>query len=172
MTKVYKINGREIPQAGIWQDGDYFSENSTEYVLNLLLEALADKEETKDEINGKQGVLTDNFGKIFEPKQEEIIGGAGGDGYKDPLTGRGLPKQEEYDHYMGYIGKTPESKQSTSLKEEIVEMISEGKTSPDKILSLIQSHLVKEIEKNATIAGAWGIEVLEKKTLIKIINNI
>lgn len=28
------------------------------------------------------------------------------------------PKKEEYDHYMGYIGKTPEPKQSTSLKEE------------------------------------------------------
>lgn len=42
----------------------------------------------------------------------------------------------------------------------------------DQILKLLQSHLLKEVEKNATIAGAWDIEVLDKKTLIKIINNI
>lgn len=44
MTKTYKINGKEIPQAGAWGDDKNFGHNDVNDVVNQLLEALSDKE--------------------------------------------------------------------------------------------------------------------------------
>jgi len=76
-----------------------------------------------------------------------------------------------------------EPKQPTSLKEEIIETIwmAHGQSAvvpntSDKILSLIQSHLVKEIENltQETVLDDLKREfpVLYKQDIIKIINNI
>lgn len=85
-------------------------------------------------------------------------------------------KEEDY-----LSGRQP--KQSTSLKEEIIETIwmAHGQSAvvpntSDKILSLIQSHLVKEIENltQETVLDDLKREfpVLYKQDIIKIINNI
>lgn len=151
--KTYKINGKEISEAyeGLHVSGDYLAGK-----INQLLEALSDKEELKQEEWKGCGICNCKYPQFCEGC------------YKADYKCRVCDN---------------EPKQPTSLKEEIIETIwmAHGQSAvvpntSDKILSLIQSHLVKEIENltQETVLDDLKREfpVLYKQDIIKIINNI
>lgn len=103
------------------------------------------------------------------------------------LSDKEEPKQEEWKPCTCPKGSTDCDKcdgvewikQSTSLKENLADYLTENMYDSSSeelaisILSLIQSHLVKEIEKTteykSPIANDW---LYKKEDIIKIINNI
>jgi len=179
MTKTYKINGKEIPQAGIWEDGKgNFRGMATEDVVNQLIEALADREGYCGWCD--MGVTKSGHLKEcpdYKPKQEDVFG------YNVKIDEQ-MPKDTI--RLEDKKGNSIEIKKSTSLKEEIIETIwtSHGQSTivpntTDKILSLIQSHLLKEIEllpKSKLIQKAGDYYACgygdSRQDIIKIINNL
>jgi len=95
-NKVYRINGKEIKQAGAWEDDKNFGHNDVNDVVNQLLEALSDKQECKHKNTGNCLAC---YREEIEPKQEELV-------ERDPIM--------RNRHIICPI----EPKQSTSLKEE------------------------------------------------------
>ena len=218
MTKTYRINGKEIEELGYLING---SENIVDK-FNSLLEALSDKEESKDlafddflenkygqreeeeEVCfncGGTGIHTyegtkQDWNKIITP---EVIKKAAEGSNEDQRKMVGLePKQEECKHKWkytetetfnkswlnnsnceicdkcGYYVEKP--KQPTSLKSEIQDIlldyrhdIGTSEEGTDKILKLLQSHLVKEIGEYDI--ASWNAEDLQQD-IIKIINNL
>lgn len=148
--KTYKINGKEISEAyeGLHVSGDYLAGK-----INQLLEALSDN---NDECNC---CGWDDHGYTHEP----------GCNLKKALS----DKEEE--------------KQSTSLKEDrnsLKYQVSyllwnennftkeETDKYSEKILSLVKSHLVKEIKGKLVYSEGRDCEIIEKEDIIKIISNI
>jgi hypothetical protein len=178
MTKTYRINGREIEELGYLIDG---SENIVDK-FNSLLEALSDKEESKD--LAFDDFLENKYGQRGE-EEEEICFNCGGTGihtYEEPkqdwnkiITPEVIKKAAEgsNEDQRKMVGL---DKQSTSLKEEIQDIlldyrhdIGTSEEGTDKILKLLQSHLVKEIGEYDI--ASWNAEDLQQD-IIKIINNL
>lgn len=199
MTKTYKINGKAIQELESLYKLDLNPSaywNVVQSRFNQLLEALSDKEETK--LTTGDFVKKDDKGKwvgCLGYEKEGIVVGT------DPLKVIEETKQEECEHLKQKIlhkldGSTEEtcrdcgkdiggSKQSTSLKEAAISLLTGYKTDDrnrfevaDQILKLIQSHLVKETETlEPSKYVQMDSECLEgynicKESIIKIINNI
>lgn len=194
--KTYKINGKEIERLSnkVYPSQDDFNrEIHTKF--NSLLEALSDKEDTNFEVwkHSEKDVY----------KQEECLGceaNKEAPEWKDAIKHTCKPKQEECKHEWSrstldarfancmhclagkWIDKE-EPKQSTSLKEEITNILCDKQFLPqwrlsEEILKLIQSHLVKEMKQaeplrlegespDFTQGQEWTM-----RQVIKIINNI
>jgi len=182
MTKTYKINGTEIERLSnkVYPSQDDFNrEIHTKF--NSLLEALNGfKMPTRTPEQKQIEALSDKEKTIYQTKCDCI--------YFNGITTKCAmhiePKQEECKHdwieYDREEGNTPidicrncpaerKPKQSTSLKEEITQMIYWNRQAPintaDKILKLLQSYLLKEIENTELYSG-------DIKTIKEIINNI
>lgn len=181
-NKVYRINGKEIKQAGAWEDDKNFGHNDVNDVVNQLLEALSDKEEEckhldmgKHPFTGVPMCTKCGWWNKEEPKQEEC--GA-------------CDYEEKYNRKITPSRHTCTTKQSTSLKEvplrDKIDFIQDRllndhvttEQSITEVLEVFQSHLVKEIE---TLEPAKYIKMDEecldgytfaKEDIIKIINNI
>lgn len=159
--KTYKIGNKEIEEF----DVNELNHDYTAKKYNQLLEALTDKEESKD-------LAFDDFLENKYGQREEEL------------------KQEECEHdWVGFSAiecsrcrkRDDKPKQSTSLKEGITEIVSHSisvHTITDSVLKLIQSHLLKEIEKvEATQYVKKDSELSQTYTqakldIIKIINNL
>lgn len=179
--KTYKIKKLEIPEQVQRYFQQIFNKTGATFLdkINELIDAhnesLSDKEEPnsqvskhsqKDVYKQKTSVeIADELIQDIRPKQEESLQ------FKlDPLE------------KITRIELNP--KQSTSLKEEITKMIFWNREAPintaERILKLIQSHLVKEIEEKIDAKYDDGNEKIHpekayfecKQDIIKIINNI
>lgn len=207
MTKTYKINGKAIQELESLYKLDLNPSaywNVVQSRFNQLLEALSDKEE-EIETGGWRIYKTKNGYWRYERNDGHYID------FKTVEAARlhakeqnpeiEEPKQEECLHLKQKIlhkldGSTEEtcrdcgkdiggSKQSTSLKEAAISLLTGYKTDDrnrfevaDQILKLIQSHLVKETETlEPSKYVQMDSECLEgynicKESIIKIINNI
>ena len=204
MTKTYEINGKEI-DVGDTLDYIRFSEVE-KYILKQLLEALSDKEEKlwdskegqtnycprceRDSRGVKTGMKHTCGKEEPNPSNSMVVEqkkwkGCGICNCKYPQFCEGCYKA---DYKCRVCDK--EQKQSTSLKESLGRQIQEisgwmldrvgGLVEADKILSLIQSHLVKEIIEKVDAKYDDGNEKTHpekayfecKQDIIKIINNL
>lgn len=186
MTKVYKINELSDYSGEDNLTSVFLKVNEIIKVVNSL--ALSDKEEVKPCRGCELHALENMTG--FIPNK---------------CVGDCKPKQEKCEHDWIHLNKEnvdikyeycktckatriPELKQSTSLKESLGRQIQEisdwrlnrtgGLVEADKILKLLQSHLVKEVE---TLEPDKYMKMHDKrldgytfakKDIIKIINNI
>lgn len=175
MTKTYKINGREVSGISKWDKETLgVQETITEMcqrdlelkaTITAILEALSDKEEhihTKECMEGVENAVNNlksvtNCAVCTGKLKEDVCFHCGG-------TGLHVYEEEcKHDNEfikdgecMACLGEKVRSKQSISLKEEIrgkvlryaIEDCDSDNAGlvADKILKLIQSHLVKEIE--------------------------
>lgn len=199
MTKKYKINGHTIELMTTSSDNTPFlggGKYSRDQILIQLLDALSDKEDT---------ILTKLQSTVLEGKnilsKEKVCDCGSGLLPEVCRNNTSKPKQEECDECDGsgfmldHDGdyNTPcdsdRHKQSTSLNETLVHefrvncadqvMQTGGLADFDKarehIISLIQSHLVKEIDKLNPIYSTRDTNLGysdAKLDIIKIINNL
>lgn len=189
MNKIYKIGNKEIEFD--LPDGDYpKGVKELFFGLTHLLEALSDKEEECNCCGWDDNRYTHEPGCNLreKPKQEECKGDCyfcNPLGWADRNPASTVTTERTEKMRLEHM-KNKEPKQSTSLKEEVRKLVKEcvyvGELSSekisDKILSLIQFYLVKEVEQveptqyvkrdselNQTYTQA-------KLDIIKIINNI
>lgn len=150
MTKIYKINGKQI--INDW------TKTSPAQVMEQLLEALSDKEEGNRKC--EHGVYPIYECKkcikqaLEEPNQEECFCG---------------------NDFEGHV----HTKQSTSLKEEIYQILDNhfggfetfnNNKPTEQIISLFKTHLLEEIEKQGKMQAPENYDIpMARESIINLI---